>query len=384
MQVHSHPTILRELARDRSSNFSLINEPHTVQNTALEITESQVVIPKDADAFIPLYISSNTPLEHLEVTMAGTTIFSFPLEFCNKISKKIKKIKNNFPTNEFLYEIPWDLVYKHPIYLVSMAFIETVFKFKSQTPCNGTLYGSFINLETQSRRILCQTHRKYIITQIVSQELNLHRIGENTYDIILNGICKGFVLENIDINKINGIKISLDDSILLSYDKNMIHFFLQKLSKNCYYLSFGNNDFFDSINYNQSINLTRFERFTLTICSQKIQKINLHFLCANVLVTKNGLSGLHFGGVTLTILKSASKPLSGSIGSQRKPLEGDPQCSISLEDIKIDDEYMTCSTCKKNFFKDKLTTWFSSRPVKICPHCRSRWYHTTIYVNIEK
>jgi len=55
----------------------------------------------------------------------------------------------------------------------------------------------------------------------------------------------------------------------------------------------------------------------------------------------------------------------------RKQIKGEKTCGIRLEDIKVEDHYMCCHNCSKNFFANDLIIWLKKN--KTCPLCRQYW-----------
>ena len=54
-----------------------------------------------------------------------------------------------------------------------------------------------------------------------------------------------------------------------------------------------------------------------------------------------------------------------------KIIEGDNICSITIEEIKENDYYMTCRKCHKNYKSDPLKLWLQRE--NSCPTCRIPW-----------
>lgn len=63
-----------------------------------------------------------------------------------------------------------------------------------------------------------------------------------------------------------------------------------------------------------------------------------------------------------------------------KLLMGDSECPISVEEIKENDVYMTCRTCRYNFHRDAMVEWLDED--MSCPNCRSKWTGTDEFINI--
>ena len=56
-------------------------------------------------------------------------------------------------------------------------------------------------------------------------------------------------------------------------------------------------------------------------------------------------------------------------------------CGISLDEIHINDRYMTCSMCANNFNEREIKRWLEDR--RTCPSCRANWTDNHVYVNID-
>ena len=62
--------------------------------------------------------------------------------------------------------------------------------------------------------------------------------------------------------------------------------------------------------------------------------------------------------------------------------DSDKTCGITLDDIKEDDKYMFCNTCKKNFFATYIKQWLNEHS-NTCPICRQIWTNFMEYININ-
>lgn len=84
-----------------------------------------------------------------------------------------------------------------------------------------------------------------------------------------------------------------------------------------------------------------------------------------------------------------SVPLSlpGEIVINKKVNQEKKLCSISFEEIEINNKYMTCNICYNNFLELQLKRWFETKlqtnNIATCPCCRDSWNDYNIYLNID-
>ena len=57
------------------------------------------------------------------------------------------------------------------------------------------------------------------------------------------------------------------------------------------------------------------------------------------------------------------------------------ECCISYEKININNDYMICNTCNKQYLFENINEWLKIQ--NTCPHCRENWTNKTIYINKE-
>jgi hypothetical protein len=62
-------------------------------------------------------------------------------------------------------------------------------------------------------------------------------------------------------------------------------------------------------------------------------------------------------------------------------INDDNNCPISLKNIEIEEHYMTCEVCSKNFLAEYLIKWIDEH-TENCPMCRSEWKFRKIYINV--
>jgi len=58
-------------------------------------------------------------------------------------------------------------------------------------------------------------------------------------------------------------------------------------------------------------------------------------------------------------------------------------CPISQELISLNNNYMKCNFCNKNFLETVLIEWLQSRHNynRTCPTCRRLWSDYNVYIN---
>ena len=57
------------------------------------------------------------------------------------------------------------------------------------------------------------------------------------------------------------------------------------------------------------------------------------------------------------------------------------ECCISYDKININNKYMICNTCNKQYLFENINKWLKIQ--NTCPHCRQNWTSKTIYINKE-
>jgi len=57
------------------------------------------------------------------------------------------------------------------------------------------------------------------------------------------------------------------------------------------------------------------------------------------------------------------------------------ECCISYEKININNDYMICNTCNKQYLFENINEWLKIQ--NTCPHCRENWTSNVIYINKE-
>ena len=60
--------------------------------------------------------------------------------------------------------------------------------------------------------------------------------------------------------------------------------------------------------------------------------------------------------------------------------EGKNTCGISLDEIVLNDNYMSCTNCTNNFKVNEIRRWHQSS--RTCPSCRSNWRDFNVYISI--
>ena len=350
----------------------------TIENICIDFENNTLRLPRNSDTFIPKFINSNHPIQSLDLIIGGSHITRFPLDFCNKLCK--------FNSSEYIYKLPWELLKLPPLYLIAMQYHDVIFKLNANENCIAKLYGCNTYLENDERRNMASSQHSLLFKQFQSQEIELNN-GNNTIQLNFTGIIKGIFLDNIDITQINNLSIVLNGHNRLVYDNAMLNLFTEKISNDCYYLSLDNEPFNNS-RFNCALNLDRIDTTNIIINTNQTQNIVLYAININILRIMMGMAGLAFMGTSINIVPSEqitgietniyrlSLPPEQTI---EKILEGDNTCPISHNTIRLEDKYMICTTCNKNFSYEQIQIWLA---IKLdCPLCRAEWDNNNIYIN---
>ena len=65
-----------------------------------------------------------------------------------------------------------------------------------------------------------------------------------------------------------------------------------------------------------------------------------------------------------------------------KQIDSDKLCGINLVEIKSDDTYCQCGTCRGYFITDSLKKWLETNTNSTCPLCRSEWTNYVTYNSV--
>jgi hypothetical protein len=360
-----------------NEGYSLFQENKiSIDNVSLPLHNNQVVIARNADMFFPQYLSSNHPVNYLQLIIGNKVILNFPLDFCNKLSKFDCGLFNS--TGTYIYKIPWNILKFEKIPIVALQFQSVIFKIISDFNCTGKLYVCNYFLDNEGRRQLTLDSSNYNnmnIKQFQEQTMNVVANNNHSERLIFSGRIKGIFLDKVNMVGINSLKLLFNGHLRMNYDELMLSFFPMKISDNCYYIPFDNYHFVDT-NWNSSINFDSINNITIKLKSNVNQNIIIRALNYNLLRIQSGMSDLQYM-YDFCKIKNILKVMEPVI----KILEGDPFCPISFVNILKNNHYMKCIQCQKNYISDAILEWLKNK--KTCPACRAPWKNMQIYVNCD-
>lgn len=357
-------------------NSSNSHNPYATSITSINFINNKLDVLRNADLMRPVYIKSDKKIEYVDYIIGGSRINRIPLEFCNKL--------NNFETERdghFMYKIP---DFFKDIILIAQTRT-TSFHLKLQdneTSCQATLYCKYVYLKYTERTALAQNSHNITMTNFQWRDFYIGE-GDNVIDIYMfNGLAKGFFIENIDIDKVNSIKLLFNGQTRLEYDKTMIELFTKKINEDLIYINLDDTNW-DDFTFYGAANLSQLETITLKINSDIEQHISIKMLTPNVLKYMNGLTGLQwtYSPNNSTIYNNVSN-IPPSLPIPKK-IEGLVLCPIDYEHIGENEHYKTCTICKKHFKNESIDKWLETNNTKSCPLCRSTWTDFTTYINTD-
>lgn len=253
---------------DRIKNIVIY--PQTGSNTELHFNLYNI-----NDYLIPQFIYSNNPIDYIKMQINGTEIFSLPLKFCNKLS--------NFNEDNNTYILPWKLFNMPEIFIANNNHINLITYSNNQH--EAKLYCTKIMKHRDIIYNYIQSNHIFVWKSIHKEEI---RGSYNRFLLYSRIIFTGFFLDNVDINAIEYLKLTINNNIYLDYDNNMIKFFSEKISNNCYYISFNNTSYKEN-NYRQYINLNQQENCEIIINSSIHQNFNLYIIHPTTSIIRNNM-----------------------------------------------------------------------------------------------
>jgi len=345
-------------------------------NISLEFNNNICTIDRHGDKCDPEFIVINQPsedflLKRIELLIGGSQILSLNCSLLEEIIPNFKQIKDE----QIIYKIPLEyLEMKGKIDLIRLAFHDTKIKLVTEGSYqNAKLYGGYHYLDTQERSILAHNPQEYQIKQLLTQYFE----NSNNINILLNGICNGFLIKGTNLDTINNIQLILNGHERINYNQLELSLFCNKISDSCFYLPLTPNKDFNDNNFQYGLNLSRIETTTLIIDAPNFSG-SISIFTRNILRYMSGMAC-----VTFALLNSEFSDIS-SINNiitwieEIKSLEGDNICPVNLEEIKLNDKYLKCKTCHKNFLLNITQHYIETK--KKCPHCRQKWQGYITYL----
>ena len=220
-------------------------------------TDGSVEIPcNSCDLFYPLFISSPDKLQYLELLIDDKSIVKFPLEFCNKLDVYANEEEINF-SDIHVYKLPWQLLKFKPIPAMRLYGKKIHFVVHSSQSCNYVkckLYicNLFLSIN-DSNEIKSLSERKDEIKKFEEMTYKVQS-QENKHDFTISGVIKGVFLDNVDFNNITSVKLYFGEYKRFDFNEDMLMLFADKISDNCYYISFDDTSF-NNMSWQSSLNI---------------------------------------------------------------------------------------------------------------------------------
>jgi hypothetical protein len=257
------------------------------------------------------------------------------------------------------------------------------------------------------------------------------------------GFSKGFFIETNNINELNNMRFYINDLIRIDYNRFMIRNKSQRINDNMIFLPFNADIVFNERSFNSfvgSINLSEVIQSTLklifdtprnkvkvysmnmndyvqrrseitisqnTINTHLVEDFTRHSLMhverretsniVNNIVNEIRVNNVFENNVNNIIYNNLYSGMSGppeyypsityssvedliiDIGEAKLIPQEKRICGINLEEINVDQKYMSCAECSNNFNEISIRIWLTQR--RTCPSCRCNWSDFNVYSN---
>jgi hypothetical protein len=257
------------------------------------------------------------------------------------------------------------------------------------------------------------------------------------------GFSKGFFIETNNINELNNMRFFINDLIRIDYNRFMIRNKCQRINDNMLFLPFNADIVFNERSFNSfvgSINLSEVIQSTLklifdtprnkvkvysmnmndyvqrrseitssqnTINTHLVEDFTSHSLMhverretSNIVnnivneirvnnVFENNMNNIIYNNLYSgmsgppeyypSITYSSVEDLIIDIGEAKLIPQEKRICGINLEEINVDQKYMSCAECSNNFNEISIRIWLTQR--RTCPSCRGNWSDFNVYSN---
>lgn len=256
---------------------------------------------------------------------------------------------------------------------------------------NIKLNSEYCYLSNVVRSNLSQIENKVLIKNLLTG--NVINYNSN-FDIKLemSGIINGFILSNINPDIINKIDLKLNNLLRIQYkDKYEIITNTTRINDKSLYINL------NLLNYDENISTSSLDTHFIDNITLNLgldtghNNLNFQILCySNNIISYNfgsiGLQNLnnsysYSSDITVTLIDiSDTSQINNSINiskwdTKNKKLEGNVECPVTF--LILDNEYIMCSQCKKNFNVFVKKKWIDNK--KNCPMCRTNWNNFYIY-----
>lgn len=267
---------------DFEGNFSLpMNQPITCHCYILSC--------------IPTFLVTQHKASYMKVIVNNLVMHNIPLEFCNNISTDMSNM--HIDTEKYIYNLPWTTMNLTEIPLVASEHENQLsVRFEINNINNEPVYGKlYYNINNYKINQECAPIYKLWKT-IQSRDTI---ITNNTrYRLYFNGTIKGIYLENLNIDTILSFNIKINDHYTIQYDNDALQILSKKMFKNCYYISFDNEDQ-NNTDFSAGINYECIDNLIMEIDSAIDQYIIIHAITGQL--CKDAFIINHYIGNNITI-----------------------------------------------------------------------------------
>jgi hypothetical protein len=226
----------------------------------------------------------------------------------------------------------------------------------------------------------------------VLQSMTIKNTNYSELEIPLHfyGPCKGFILLGEEISEIEELDLYINDVTILSYDRNKINIFCEKITNRMIYVPLDyklklkdtSTVSFDSVIYFNN-DLEKFDISMKIKCPVQNDLIIMACTMTNYICKNN--TYFFYNPEIMNNTKSYKYIVEKGNFAGNKVIDSSKSyCVISQDLIKKGENYAECDTCKNCFLNQHLSTYFDINNVRICPYCRKEWNEIQNYFcNLE-
>ena len=300
-------------------------------------------------------------------------------------------------------------------------------------PMNFALLCRTVSIDQRNQRFHVDvSNNSNSIQQISSVQINaLNNVNSDEFRIRTNrfrGFIKGFFIESIQIFEyLQEIKFYTNQFIRFHYDTYLIRQKCVKISDDMIYFPFNSEELYENNTHNSyrgSINFDGIESHFLNLkFLHRRQKVRVYALYKNNYNQRDGIFNIQnmynsfnlyedFDTHPLTPIDDIIHPfIQRDIRRNVNPLhiydaslndtpyisqvltrkieeQDQNTCPIQQTDIRENERYMLCSSCRNCYNEYAIISWFIScndyNRTKTCPTCRSEWCDHNVYINAEE
>ena len=338
----------------------------------------------------------------LRIEIGGNVIFNVPLRFMMLLKEY------EICDNKFYINIPFKM-FCDDIKCISALHKETIFYLSNTennfSSCNLILKNYFY--DSVERNLFMTNSYETIIQSLSSTEINCQNLKNIFVHNMDMGLYKGFFIECVNVDEINEIILILRTEVYnlikTNYNRFLVKMKCVKLNQNLLYFPLNyeksyidrnREDFeglLDLINDGLKCEIIiKFDNMQSKICVYNLSVGILNYTAGMAYVSSFNYfthDYIEFNenmcNEILEIIKKINLNDSNLI-KINKPITNINKlmCNITLENIKIDEEYMCCFQCNNNFNANSLKEWLNkSKNTNKCPSCRSNWCNFNVYIN---